>query len=62
MQDTGSSPPEGWKLGSVKGFFLNAYDEPEYIRVRMSLLGLRTALIPVQSVTVDEEQRPFMLR
>lgn len=54
--------PEGRKLGSMKELFANAYDEPEYIRIRMSLFGLRTALIPVQSVAVDEEQRTFMLQ
>jgi hypothetical protein len=47
--------PEGRKLGSVKELFVNAYDEPEYIRMRMGLLGLRTALIPVRSIMVNEE-------
>ena len=54
--------PEGRKLGSVKELFVNAYDEPEYIRMRMSPFGLRMALIPVQSVMVDEEQRTVMLQ
>jgi len=54
--------PEGQKLGSVKKLFVKAYGEPEYIRMRMGLLGLRTALVPVQSITVNEEQRTFMLQ
>ena len=54
--------PEGRKLGSVRELFVNAYDEPEYVRMRMGLLRLRTALIPVQSITVNEEKRTFVLQ
>jgi hypothetical protein len=54
--------PEGRNLGSVKELFVNAYDEPEYIRMKMGLLGLRTVLIPVQSIRVNEEQRTFVLQ
>jgi hypothetical protein len=46
----------------VKELFVNAYDEPEYIRMKMGLLGLRTVLIPVQSIRVNEEQRTFVLQ
>ncbi len=54
--------PEGRKLGSVKELFVNAHDEPEYIRMKMGLLGLRSVLIPVQIVAVNEERRTLVLQ
>ena len=49
--------PLGQKIGTVEDIFMNAYGEPEYIKVKMGLLGLRSVLLPVQSVAVDKEQR-----
>ncbi len=50
--------PEGRRMGSVKELFANAYDEPEeYVRVKIGLLGLRFALIPIGVVAVNEERR-----
>ncbi len=54
--------PEDRKIGRVKEMFANARGEPEYVRVRTSLLGLKTVLIPVGFVAVDEERRPLKLR
>ena len=54
--------PEGHKLGCVVELFVNLHDEPEYVRVKLGLFGLRTALIPVEIVTVDEGQRALVLR
>ena len=54
--------PLGKKIGSVQQLFLNGNDEPEYIRVKMGFLGLRTVLIPVETVAVNEERRSLVLR
>lgn len=54
--------PEGHKIGCVEELFVNLNDEPEYVRVKLGLFGLRTALIPVEIVAVDERQRALLLR
>lgn len=53
---------EGHKVGSVLEPFVNLHDEPEYVRVKLGLFGLRTALLPVEIVTVDERRRALVLR
>lgn len=53
--------PRGRKIGRAKALFVNAHAEPEYIRIKMGLLGLRSALIPVQNVAVDEARRVLTL-
>jgi hypothetical protein len=54
--------PEGRRIGSVKELFANAYGELEYLRVRIGLFGLKTFLIPVSFVAVDEERRTLILQ
>ncbi len=54
--------PEGRKLGVVRELFRNAGGEPEYVRVRLGLLGLKSALIPVQLVALDEERQTITLQ
>jgi len=54
--------PLGRKIGRLKRLFLNGDGGPEYAEVRMGLFGLRTILIPVQSVTADAERRSLMLQ
>jgi hypothetical protein len=54
--------PLGQKIGSVERLFVNERGEPEYIRVKMGLLGLKSALIPVQFVEVHKEQRIIALQ
>ena len=54
--------PLGKKIGSVQELFLNDNDEPEYISVKMGFLGSRSVLIPVESVSVNEERRFLLLR
>lgn len=54
--------PRGRKLGSVAELFFNDYDEPEYINLKMGLFGLKTVLVPVTSVVVNEEQRTLTLQ
>ncbi len=53
---------EGRKIGSVQELFVNAIDEPEYVKVKMGLFGLRSALIPVQLVAADTQRRVLLLR
>jgi hypothetical protein len=47
--------PEGRRIGTARQVFANGRGEPEYISVRMGLLGLRSALIPVGFVRIDEQ-------
>ncbi len=54
--------PEGRRIGSVKELFANASDEPEYVRVKIGLLGLRSVLIPIGFVAVDDERRTLTLQ
>ena len=53
--------PEDRKIGRVKEMFANARGEPEYVRVRMAPMGLKTILISVGFVVVDEERRALKL-
>jgi hypothetical protein len=54
--------PEGHKIGSVLELFVNLQNEPEYLRVKLGLFGLKTVLIPVKIVSVDEGRRALVLR
>jgi hypothetical protein len=54
--------PEGRKIGVVRELFANGRDEPEYVRVRIGVFGLKSALIPVQLVALDEERRTITLQ
>ena len=58
----GVCDPEGRRIGTARQVFANGRGEPEYIRLRMGLLGLRSALIPVGFVRIDEQQRRFTLQ
>ena len=58
----GVRDPEGRRIGTAREIFANGRGEPEYVRVRMGLLGLRSALLPVGFVRVDEQQRFFTLQ
>jgi hypothetical protein len=51
----------GQRLGSVERLFVNDGEEPEYIRVKMGLFGLKSVLIPVTFATIDKERRIFVL-
>jgi hypothetical protein len=55
--------PLDQRIGTVKELFVNADGDPEYyIRVKMGLFGLKTVLLPVQMVAVDDERRTLVLR
>ena len=54
--------PLGQKLGRVERAFCNGAGEPQYVRIRMGLFGLRLALIPVMDLAVDHDNRDLALR
>ncbi len=54
--------PLGQKIGRAEKLSLNASGEPEYIRVKTGLLRSTIILIPMQTVTADEEQRALVLQ
>jgi hypothetical protein len=54
--------PKGRKIGRVKEFYRNRLGEPKYIMVRVGLFGLRSVLIPVGFVALDEERRVLTLQ
>lgn len=57
----GVRDPLGQKIGTVDELFVNAYDEPEYLRIRMGFLGLKSVLLPVETVAVDKQRRTLVL-
>jgi hypothetical protein len=57
----GVRDPRGRKIGRLKSLFLNESGRPEYAEVKVGLFGLKTVLIPLQSVTVDAERRFLVL-
>jgi hypothetical protein len=54
--------PLGQRIGTAKEVFADLNDEPRYVRVKIGLFGLRSALIPVQLVAADTRRRVLMLR
>lgn len=58
----GVHDPLGRKVGRVQKLFVNDEGEPEYVRVRLGLLGLRQVLIPVESALADEERKRLTLQ
>jgi hypothetical protein len=53
--------PRGRKIGRLKKLFLNGSGGAEYAEVKVGLFGMKTILIPIQSVSVDAEQRSLVL-
>lgn len=54
--------PQGRKIGNLEALLVNEHQEPEYVRVRIDFLELRTVLIPVRSVAVNEGRRALVLQ
>ena len=54
--------PLGQKIGRAPEVFANWDGEPVYIRVRISLFGTRSVLIPVQFVETDDEKETIVLK
>ena len=50
--------PLGQKIGEAEEVFVNPDEEPEYVKVRIGLLGRRIVLIPVQFAEMDDERDP----
>jgi hypothetical protein len=53
--------PRGRKIGRLRRLFLNESGGAEYAEIKVGLFGLRTILIPVQTVSVDAELRFLVL-
>jgi hypothetical protein len=53
--------PLGQKIGRADELFVNANDEPEYVRIRMGFLDLKSVLLPVETVAVDKQRRTLIL-
>jgi hypothetical protein len=53
--------PLGQKIGTVEKIFVNGDGEPEYVRVKMGLFGMRSVLILVVSVSVDQDHKAVTL-
>ena len=53
--------PRGQKIGRLERLFLNESGGAEYAEVKVGLFGLKTVLIPVQTVSVDAERRFLVL-
>ena len=53
--------PRGQTIGRLKRFFLNESGGAEYAEVKVGLFGMKTILIPIQTVTVDAERRFLVL-
>jgi hypothetical protein len=45
----------------LKRLFLNGSGGPEYAELKVGLFGMKTVLIPLQTVSVDAERRSLML-
>src|SRR5215204_6693429 len=45
------------KIGKVDDLFLDENDQPEYLGVKMGLLGTRSTLIPFQMARVNDERQ-----
>jgi uncharacterized protein (TIGR02271 family) len=53
--------PDGDKIGKVDDLFVDENDQPEYIGVKMGLLGTRSTLIPWQMVEVREADNSMVV-
>ena len=49
------------KIGKVDDLFVDGNDQPEYIGVKMGLLGTHSTLIPFEVATVDDQRQTIVL-
>jgi hypothetical protein len=54
--------PLGQRIGTAEEVLADLNDEPRYVRVKMGLFGMRSALIPVRLIAADTRRRVLMLR
>ncbi len=47
----------GDKIGKVDDLFIDEHGKPEYLGVKMGLLGTKSTLIPMEIVRIDEESK-----
>ena len=50
------------KIGSAEEVFVNRNKEPEYVRVRIGLFGVKSVLILVHFAEVDDERQTLVLK
>ena len=53
--------PRGRKIGRLERLFLNESGGAEYAEIKVGLFGLKTILIPLQTVTADAQRRSLVL-
>ena len=53
--------PDGDLIGKVDALFVDEADQPEYVGVKMGVLGTRTTLIPWELLVVHEEDRRLVV-
>jgi uncharacterized protein (TIGR02271 family) len=53
--------PDGDKIGKVDDLFVDENDQPEYISVKMGLLGTRSTLIPWELVEVRDTESTLIV-
>ena len=58
----GVRDPRGRKIGRLKRLFLNGSGGAEYAEVKVGLFGMKTVLIPLQTVTADAQRRFLVLQ
>ena len=58
----GLCDPQGREVGRVTKLYLNGYEEPEYVEVKMGLFGRKVVLIPVVGVAVNEQKKTLVLQ
>ncbi len=54
--------PLGQRIGRAEQIFVNASDEPEYIRVTTGFFSPKSILIPVKLAAANAERRVIELR
>jgi hypothetical protein len=54
--------PLGQRIGSAEEVLADVNGEPRYVKVKLGLFGLQTALIPVRLVAADTRRCVLMLR
>ena len=50
------------RIGRVEKFFATSRGEPRYVRAKIGPLGLRSVLLPVRRVAVNEKRRMLVIK
>ena len=54
--------PQYQRIGSAQELLVSKDSRPRYVRVRLDPLGLRSVLIPVEAVWIDQKRRILVLQ